>query len=37
MAYENRKSDKYKELSSLIHKSVEKVGGLLTNQNEEMS
>jgi len=28
MALENKKSDKYKELSALIHKSIDKMGEL---------
>lgn len=36
MVYENKKGDKYKDLSTLIHKSLEKIGELKTKQQEEM-
>ena len=36
MVYENKKGDKYKELSGLIHKSLEKIMELKTKQQEEM-
>jgi hypothetical protein len=28
MALENKKSDKYRELSTLVHKSIDKMGDL---------
>jgi hypothetical protein len=28
MSLENKKSDKYRELSTLVHKSIEKMGDL---------
>ena len=36
MALENKKSDKYKELGNLIHKSLDKLGEIKEKQNEEM-
>jgi hypothetical protein len=37
MALENKKSDKYRELSTLIHKSIEKMSDLREKQVEEMA
>lgn len=37
MSLENKKSDKFRELSTLIHKSLEKMSELREKQNEEMS
>jgi hypothetical protein len=37
MALENKKSDKFRELSSIIHKSLEKMSELKEKQAEEMS
>ena len=37
MALENKKGDKYKELSQLIHKSIEKLSELREKESEEMS
>lgn len=36
MALENKKGDKYRELSQLLAKSLEKMGGLREKQVEEM-
>ena len=36
MVYENKKGDKYKDLSTLIHKSLDKIIELRTKQAEEM-
>lgn len=37
MAHENKKSDKYKELSQLLHRSIEKLNELKIKQADEMS
>lgn len=37
MALENKKSDKYRELSQLIHKSLEKMGELKEKQQLDMT
>lgn len=37
MTLENKKSDKYRELSQLIHKSLEKMNELREKQNEDMA
>lgn len=37
MGLENRKSDKFKELSGLIHKSIDKIEALRLRQNDEMA
>jgi|LauGreDrversion4_2_1035121.scaffolds.fasta_scaffold55232_2 hypothetical protein len=37
MALENKKSDKYKELSVLVRKSVEKIERLRSQMTEDMS
>lgn len=36
MALENKKVDRVKDLSQLIHKSLEKIGQLREKQNDEM-
>jgi hypothetical protein len=36
MALENKKSDKFRELSTLIHKSLDKMGELKEKQVDEM-
>lgn len=35
--FENRKSDKFKELSALIHRSIDKVEAIRVKQNEDMA
>jgi hypothetical protein len=37
MALENKKSDKYRELSQLIHKSIEKMSELKERQTQDMA
>ena len=37
MGLENKKSDKYKELSQLMHRSLEKLAELKVKQADEMS
>lgn len=36
MVYESKKGDKYKDLSSLLHKSLEKISEMMQKQQEEM-
>ena len=37
MLLENKKSDKSKELSNMLHKSIEKVDAIRSKQNEDMA
>jgi thiamine biosynthesis lipoprotein ApbE len=37
MQLENRKSDKYKELSALIHRSLDKIETLREKQNDDLA
>lgn len=37
MALENKKSDKYRDLSALIHKSLEKMSELKEKQQDDMA
>lgn len=37
MVLENKKSDKYRDLSQLIHKSLEKMSEIKEKQNDDMA